>query len=388
MAALGRAASPPPAGTGDPGGQAAGPEVLRPVLTATCWIDPGEHGAPYESVISFTGRRAGVAGPLSAADRFERQETVRLVPGSGPVAVTARIEDVSAGDWLVQAGPAVPPLRERSLDPDRVWREGRMRWLRRAMWTKGNPVAPAGPGSRARTRVAALANAPGVITGSWAGFAVTGTAVALAVLAVLLGRAGVGAGGALAVALPAILLGAAGARGWYVMLQHGKVSGLPTQGLCIQGFIAGAAAAGIPGLLLTGIPAGAFAGAAAPAVFFAMAIGRQGCFFTGCCHGRPTASRWGIWSSDGRVGARRIPAQHLESLACLLIGAAALAALLRFGSPAGVAVLIGAIAAYTLARQGLLALREQPRRWSLALPVTLAAAATVLIADILLTAVR
>lgn len=233
--------------------------------------------------------------------------------------------------------------------------------------------------------MAALANGPGIITGSWAAFVAVGLAAALAVLAVLLARDGVGAGGALAVAAAASLAGAAGARGWYVMLQRGKVSGLPTRGLCIQGFIAGVVAAGLPGLLLARIPVGTFFGAAAPALFLAMAIGRQGCFFAGCCPGRPTGSRWGIWSSDGRVGARRIPAQQLESLACLTIGAGALAAFLRFGAPAGGAVFAGAVALYILARQGLLALRDQPRRWSLALPVTLAGAAAALITDILIT---
>jgi phosphatidylglycerol:prolipoprotein diacylglycerol transferase len=212
--------------------------------------------------------------------------------------------------------------------------------------------------------------------------------VALAVLVVLLGRVGVGAGGPLAVALAASLAGAAGARGWYVMLERGKVSGLPVRGLCIQGFLAGAVLAGIPGLLLARIPAGTFFDAAAPGVFLAMAIGRQGCFFTGCCAGRPSRSRWGIWSSDGRIGARRLPAQQLESLACLLLAIAALAAFLRFGSAAGGAVFAGSLAAYTLARQGLLALRTQARRWALAQPVTVAAAAAALLADVLLAALR
>ena len=374
----------PPEGADEAAGQAL-PEVLRPVVTATCWIDPGERGTPYEAVIRFTGHRLAVAGASSAADRFAQDETVRLVPGSGPAAVTTRAEGVSAGEWLVQARPLGPRPQARVIDPGRLRDGGRLRRLRTVLWTKGNPVAPGGRGTHARTRVAALASAPGIVTGSWAAFVVTGLAVALTVLVVLLARAGVGAGGGLAVAVAASLAGAAGARGWYVMLQRGKVSGLPTRGLCIHGFIAGAAAAGIPGLLLAGIPLGAFFGAAAPGLFFAMAVGRQGCFFTGCCAGRPTASRWGIWSSDGRVGTRRVPAQQLESLACLLIGAVALAAFLRFGSPAGGAVFTAAVAAYVLARQGLLALREQKRRWRLALPVTLAASAVALAASLLLT---
>jgi hypothetical protein len=132
-------------------------------------------------------------------------------------------------------------------------------------------------------------------------------------------------------------------------------------------------------------PAG---GGSADGLFFAMAIGRQGCFFTGCCAGRPTGSRWGIWSSDGRIGARRIPAQQLESLVCLLLGAAALVAFLWFGRLAGGVVFIGAMAAYTLVRQGLLALRAEPRRWALARPVTIAVTATALFADILIAAMR
>jgi phosphatidylglycerol---prolipoprotein diacylglyceryl transferase len=212
--------------------------------------------------------------------------------------------------------------------------------------------------------------------------------VALAVLVALLARVGVDAGGALVVALTASLAGAAGARGWYVMLHRGQVSGLPTRGLCIQGFVAGSMIAGIPGLLLAGIPVGTYFDAAAPGVFLAMAIGRQGCFFTGCCAGRLTGSRWGVWSSDGRIGGRRIPAQQLEAVVCLLIGVAALAAFLRSGLSAGGTVFIGAMAAYTLARQGLLTLRAEPRRWDLARPVTLTASAAVLFADILIAAMR
>jgi phosphatidylglycerol:prolipoprotein diacylglycerol transferase len=382
----GRADQPSPGAGGCAGN--AEHEVLRPVVTATYWVDPGERGMPYESVIRFTGRRAGVTGKPSPADRFEQEETVHLVPGSGPVAITTRAEGVSAGEWLVRAHPADRHGQVRGIDPGRLLDGPRWRQVMRILWPKGNPVAPAGSGTRVRTRVAALATAPGVITGSWAAFVFAGLGVALAVLVVLLARVGVGTGGVLVVALVASLAGAAGARGWYVMLQRGKVSGLPTRGLCIQGFIAGAVVAGIPGLLLAGIPAGTFFDAAAPGVFLAMAIGRQECFLTGCCAGRPTGSRWGVWSSDGRIGARRVPAQQLESLVCLLIGGAALAAFLRFGLSGGGAVFAGAVAAYTLARQGLLALRADARRWDLARPVTLAASAAALFADVLIAAIR
>lgn len=74
------------------------------------------------------------------------------------------------------------------------------------------------------------------------------------------------------------------------MLQRDKTEGLAVRGLCIQGTVAGGALAAVPGLLLTGNPAGTFFDAATPGLFSAMAVGRQGCFLGGCCVARPTAS--------------------------------------------------------------------------------------------------
>ena len=71
------------------------------MVTVTCWVDPGERGTPYEAAIRFTGRRAGVTGKPTRADRFERVETACLIPGSGPVSVTAKVADVNPGEWLV-----------------------------------------------------------------------------------------------------------------------------------------------------------------------------------------------------------------------------------------------------------------------------------------------
>lgn len=376
-----------PAGTGGCAG-AGEYAVLRHALTVTCWVDPGDSGMEYDTVIRFSGRRLGVTGRPSPGDRFERDDLVRLVPGSGPVAVTTRVQDISAGQWQVRARPADRHGPGRVLDPASLWCGRAVRRMTRILWPKGNPVPADGRDSAARTRIFAFATVPGIIPGAWAGLVLSGLVVALAVLAALLARVQVSAGGALGVGLAASVVGLAGARGWYVMLQRGKVSGLPTQGLCIQGFVAGAVLAGVPGLLLAGIPVGTFFDAAAPGLFFAMAIGRQGCFLAGCCAGRVTGSRLGIWSSDGNIGARRLPAQHLELLASLLIGAAALAAFLQFGRSAGGSVFAGALAAYILARQGLLSFRAEPRRWSLARPVTAAAASAALLADILISAMR
>ena len=129
------------------------------------------------------------------------------------------------------------------------------------------------------------------------------------------------------------------------------------------------------------IPIGVFLDATAPGLLVAMAIGRMGCFFAGCCGGPPTASRWGVWSSDQRVGARRIPSQLLETALALSLGLGALVAVLSHG-PAGGAFFVAGLAAYTLVRQGLLRLRAEPRKTRLGGLATAALAALVLITAI------
>ena len=116
-----------------------------------------------------------------------------------------------------------------------------------------------------------------------------------------------------------------------------------------------------------------------------MAVGRVGCFFAGCCGGPPTASRWGVWSSDQRVGARRIPTQLLESVLALSLGLGVLVALVSHG-PAGGAFFVAGLAAYTLGRQGHLRLRAEPRKTRLGGLATSALAALVLVAAIVLLA--
>jgi len=82
-----------------------------------------------------------------------------------------------------------------------------------------------------------------------------------------------------------------------------------------------------------------------------MAIGRFGCFFGGCCAGRPTASWWGLWSSDRRLGVRRIPVQLLESALAGVLGLVVLLAVVSATPPVGGVVFVAAIAAYTFGRQ-------------------------------------
>ena len=123
----------------------------------------------------------------------------------------------------------------------------------------------------------------------------------------------------------------------------------------------------------------------APGLLVAMAMGRVGCFFAGCCGGPPTASSWGVWSSDQRVGARRIPTQLLESVLALSLGLGVLGVVLGHGPTDG-AFFVAAMAAYTLGRQGLLHLRAEPRKTRLGGLVTSALAALVFVAAVVLLA--
>lgn len=259
--------------------------------------------------------------------------------------------------------------------------------LRRFLWPKGNPVPAGSSGTRATTRTGGFVTGPGLVPASWVPLVALGVVVALTVQAILAGRAHLSTGTALAISLTASVAGLAGARAWYVALNRGKVQGIPTQGLCIQGFIIAAVAVLVAGLALAGMPIGTFLDVSAPGLFFGMAIGRQGCFLHGCCAGRVTSARWGIWASDGRVGARRAPTQQLESLACVAIGLAALLLVLQARRPAGGTVFVGALAAYTVCRQLLFPHRAEPRRSSLGRGTSMIAAGLVLIADIIVATV-
>jgi len=114
-----------------------------------------------------------------------------------------------------------------------------------------------------------------------------------------------------------------------------------------------------------------------------MAVGRVGCFFAGCCGGPPTASRWGVWSSDQRVGACRIPTQLMELVLAGILGLGALAVVLNHGTADG-AIFVAALSAYTLVRQGILHLRAEARKTRLGGLITATLAALVLVAAVVL----
>jgi phosphatidylglycerol:prolipoprotein diacylglycerol transferase len=354
--------------------------VAPQILAATSWFDPAPRSEPSPVTVRFSGHRTDVKkGRLRARDRFVQDETIeQVVAGSGPISVTARVHNINPGSWSVSAqvlGPvhAVHGLRMQeaatpapgSLDPIvRFWR----RWAPGA--STDEPV---------NTCLLPFARVPGILPGVWGALATLGIVVALVLQSRLVSVDHLKVGPWWAVSLGAIVLGIVGGKVWYIVLYHS------IQGWCIQGFITGATLTAVFLLVVLHIPVGVFLDATAPGLLFAMAVGRIGCFFAGCCGGPPTASRFGVWSSDQRVGARRIPTQLLESGLAGMLGLLVLIAFLSHGLAGGAYFAIG-LAAYTLGRQGILYLRAERRRTKLGGLITAAVAVLALIAAIVLLA--
>lgn len=343
-----------------PKDQAAEPEAL--VLTFE--FDPGDSGEPYAATVRATGRRAGVRGKPRANDSFTQEERIdRVVPGSGPICVTSWIYGLQPGEWSVTAslhridriGDHPGPRARSSRHDDEPLSTVGWSWRRRELV----------PGSRValvKTRwalTAPLAIIPAVIPGSVPLLVAIGAIIGLIVQAWILGTKGFPIDRALTVTLVASLAGLVAAKVWFAVLNPGKPIFQP--GWAVDGFMVAAPLAALAALLALGSPVGTYFDASAPALFLTVAFGRVGCFFTGCCAGRPTAARWGLWSSDRRIAARRVPTQLIESAVGLAIALATAPLVLASALPVEGGVFVLALAAYFLARQSLLRVRAEPR---------------------------
>lgn len=371
-------------GIGDKGcADSYGDHVLEEIVAATYWFDPGERGEPYTALIRFSGRRIGPTGKPQARDRFDQVEVVAgVVPASGPISVTTRVHGINPGEWLVSAEPIVRNGRGRFVKRYVGLVQNGARGSKRAPWSWRKPVNAPGSATPVKTGLAPFARLPGSLLIAWWGFVGPGVVVGLAMQSMLVARAHLDVRAALIVSLAASVAGFIGAKVWFLALDR-SFRGLFAEGLCIQGFVAGAVVTAAIALPLVHIPLRTFLDATAPGLFLGMALGRPGCFFTGCCAGRPTASRWGIWSSDRRVGARRIPTQLMESILCLAIASVALILVIRVAPALPGAVFVAAVAAYALGRQFLLPFRAIPRKSSIGPRLTMSAAVLVLTAVIL-----
>lgn len=329
-------------------------------LVVSHWFDSGDAGEPHPATIRLTGRRVDVDGRTGPGDTFTHEEAIdRVVPGSGPVSITSWVYGLTAGTWnvtgqLIRAGGgpgAHARIRPEPLSPA-TWS-----WRRWSLRTA--------PASNVKTRwavTAPLARIPGVIPGSYPALFVVGLVVALASQLAILGSEQIAFPQTALVSLVALIGGLVGAKLWYAALHPGE--SMLKGGWAVDGFLVTAPIVAVVALVALDLPVGAYLDASAPGIFFAVAIGRVGCFLTGCCAGRMTASSWGVWSSDRRVGARRIPTQLLEAAAGLSIGAAALPLVLAHIRPVHGAAFAVALIAYFAVRQLLLRLRAEPRRYS------------------------
>lgn len=343
-------------------------------LGVTYWFDAEPVGDPYDMTVHLRGHLKGSPGEDGGSARpvegteFDQTSTLEnIVPGSGRIAFTTRISEVAAGEWEVVATP-VRPAPPGSPAP---WVEVH------------SPRLPRGAAS-GRTALAPLVRnlAPGVRLGAWPTLVGMGFVVAL-VLQTLLARQ-LDLPGLRLPFLTAVAsaLGLVGAKVYYVLTHPREPRSFVTPGMSVQGFVIVTVGALVSGSFLLDLPLGAALDVTAPGLLFGMAVGRLGCLFGGCCVGRPTSSRWGVWSSDRRVGVRRIPVQLIESGLSATVGALALLAVLLAPTAGTGLVLVGTLAAYVLGRQVLFPLRSIPRATAHGRAITVVVAALVLAASL------
>lgn len=298
-----------------------------------------------------------------ARDAFVHEETVDgIVPGSGQVSITSWVYGLERGEWTVTAQLDRPRAHRPVTGTPRPWSSGEVvtpaawSWLR---WSLSDA-----PATQLKTRwalLAPLARIPAVLPGSFTALGALGILAALLVQSAILARESVSVSASLAVSLLALTSGLIGAKLWSRALHPGEA--LIGPGWAVDGFLVVAPIVAIVALVASGLPIGLYLDATAPGLFLAVAIGRVGCFFTGCCAGRWTNSRFGVWSSDRRIGARRIPTQLLESAAGSLISGVTTIMVLNDASALQGGVFLAAVAAYFAVRQFLLRLRAEPRRY-------------------------
>lgn len=299
-------------------------------LVATYSFDTSGWEAEGPVAIGFVGTR--LDGSAQSGDRFERIERLDgLGPLTGKVSISTRVQGVAAGQWRVVAGPVENPVGH--LLP------------RKAIMTE--------------TQFAMLAQGPGVRLLAWPILVGLGAVVAVLTQAILLAQTGLPVAPVVAVSLLGCVLGFFGGKAWYLAVNRRHPREFLASGACIQGFLLVALAVLAAGTAMLDVSAGRVLDATAPGIFFGLAVGRPGCFLSGCCAGRPTTSRWGLWSSDRRLAIRRLPAQLYEAALASTIAGATLLLVLAVPAPFPGAVFMGGIAAYTFGRQILFRMRSQ-----------------------------
>lgn len=329
-------------------------DVARPhELALTYWFDAAGGPGPSDASVTAPGtdapgtrlrvrarRRADADQPEEFADADQaagrRQVDVAYdlgadAVGAGLTAWTIRVPDVAAGVWDVTLTPdgAAPSWRAT---------------------TTG------------RTMFAPLARglAPGARLGAWPMLVAVGATLGLWSQHLLARRAGLDATTLTLLSLLAVAVGAVGAKSYYLLTHPDERRSVLTSGMSVQGFVLGTMVSlGATGLAF-GLPLGDVADASTPGLLAGLALGRLGCLLGGCCVGRPTRSRWGVWSSDRTVGTRRIPVQIVDAAAAAGLTAVASALVLARGASGGL-IFVASMAAWVLMRQLVFPLRAIPR---------------------------
>ena len=356
------------------------PEVVPATYVFEFPLDMDSGSDRDTLTLRIRGRRQEVAGRRTSADGFVHDQSVPgLVPGCGPVAVTAKIPDTHPGEWVLKA-----QLLRRADDTEKADRPARLiptsTALTQASWSWRRWRVSNGVDGPVNTCRSPFVRSPAVQLGSWTALVVLGILVALFTQAWVISAAPLNIRHALEVSLMAVMAGIGGGKGWFIFLHRRERR---REGWSVQGFVAGFAVTSAVLLVLLHQPVGAFLDASAAPLVFGLAIGRLGCFFTGCCAGRTTASRWGVWSSNRTIGARRIPTQLMESATGFAVGWVGLAAILVSGPHHG-ALFLAAVAGYTLVRQGILELREEQRQSKNGVPVVAALSVAGIVAGLAL----
>src|SRR6266567_4288663 len=154
--------------------------ATQQILAVTYWFDPAPHPGSYSVTVRFSGHRIDVKGRLSSGDRFVQDETIEeVVPGSGPISLTARVRGINPGEWLVTArmlGSAYPAHRPRE-QANETLTAGPPGPIAR-FWRRWAPSAESA--EHVRTCPTPFARVPGIFPGIWGAMVTLGIAVALA----------------------------------------------------------------------------------------------------------------------------------------------------------------------------------------------------------------
>ena len=271
----------------------------RHILAATYWFDApsGMERSPVR--VRFSGRRTGTGAHAEAGDHFVCEETVPDVEDrGGRISVTTRVRNIAAGDWLTAAAVVVPDLPRRDQRGARPAADAHVE-LHQAGWSWRSWSLRDRPDTPVATCLVPAIKVPGLLPFIWGPMVLVGVLLGLLLQSVVVAHLRLSVGRTLAVSVVALIAGAVGAQLWYAVIKRGQHD---INGWCIQGFLVAFTLVAPAMATALGVAVGTFLDVSAPGVFLGAVVGRFGCFLAGCCSGRPTTSRWGIWSSNQSVG--------------------------------------------------------------------------------------